>query len=146
MKYKRTLPAVDYQLPNIYIAKVRVNENKSQLPVPGRGRLQDGGTGSSPGSGKLPAYDRLVDRGFGSNLDRFRSKLKCNYFFKMVSYGQNRASRYNSFHLKASCTSKANVMFTFVIFFPQAVVISHHPLGGKTSDSAYFFLWGLHRK
>ena len=93
MKYKRTLPAVDYQLPNTYIAKVRVNENKSQLPVPGRGRMPGGGTGSSPGSDKLPAYDGLVDSGFGSNLDQFSSKLKCNYFFKIVSYGQNRASR-----------------------------------------------------
>ena len=35
----------------------------------------------------------LLHSGFGSNLNQFSSKLKCIFFFKIVSYGQIRASR-----------------------------------------------------
>ena len=60
--------------------------------------------------------------GFGSNLEQFSSKLKCHFFFKIVSYGQIRASGDKLLNLKASCTSKARVMLTcFVKCFSRPV-------------------------
>ena len=52
-----------------------------------------------------PSKDGSGHSGFGSNLDQFSSKLKCNLFFKIVTYGQIRASRYKLLNLIAFFTS-----------------------------------------
>ena len=78
---------------------------------------------------------------FGSSLDQFSFKQKCNFFLlKIGSYGQIRALWYQILNKKIFAPLKPGLCL-HLLSFSQAGVNSHHPVGEKKIPNGAHFVF-----